>query len=108
MNLSILHDAVGCRLLSNASVRVLVVLYLNDPMNIRSLRVVRELSGVARPGRCLRELNDAGLIKVERYGFKGNRLKMSRMPEADFHSWCMMHGVDLEDKSAPLLRSVPA
>ncbi len=108
MNADLLHDALACRLLSDASCRVLAVLCMNDPSKIRTVRLLRELSGVQRPNRCLDELSDAGLIFVARNGSKRNRLVMSRPPVADFHAWrllqCLGKGA-LED--APLL-SIPA
>lgn len=89
MDVDLLHDALSFRLLSDAACRVLVMLHLNNPTKIHSLRLVRELSGVARPGRCLRELADAQLILLSRGGYRGRKLEMERLPAADFRAWRM-------------------
>lgn len=105
MMIELLHDALACRLLSDASCRVFAVLCMNDPSKIRSVRLLRELSGVQRPNRCLDELSDAGLVFVARNGARRNRLVMSRPPVADFHAWRMLYcpETELRKKDDPLL-----
>lgn len=90
-SLSLLRDSVACRSVSSDAFRVLFCLCEVGPERIRYVRVLRFLSGIPKPVRCLRELQSAGLLSYQQ---SSRRLSIRLGTVADFAVWRNMFAAD--------------
>lgn len=79
---------MGCRSVSSDAFRVLFCLCDVGAERVRYVRVLRFLSGIPKPVRCLRELQGAGLLSYEQ---RSRRLVIRLGVPADFAVWRMTH-----------------
>lgn len=82
--LVLVRCALGCRSLSSDAFRVLYCLCSVGPERVRNVSVLRFLSGIPKPVRCLKELDAAGLL---RYRKRWRKLEITLGAAADFEVW---------------------